>query len=240
VSFQGEGAHAGARHLFVRLSGCHLRCRYCDTPESLDRTAGFTVRAGVAAGTRSGGDRYHVNPVEANQAAEIIRQVAEEEGPIDAISITGGEPLMQPRFLVELLTHRLPAPVLLETSGQLPRPLVEVLPFIDIVSMDIKLPSNTGEAAFWAEHGEFLRLAAAKQTYVKILVDGESDALEIDRAVALLEDYPDIPVFLQPIVDASGAPTMAMDHLTRVYRQIRSRRNQVRVMPQMHKFLNIF
>src|SRR5437016_2506269 len=35
VSFQGEGAHAGRRQLFVRLGGCPLRCRYCDEPESL-------------------------------------------------------------------------------------------------------------------------------------------------------------------------------------------------------------
>ena len=35
VSFQGEGPHAGRRHLFVRFAGCPLRCRYCDTPESL-------------------------------------------------------------------------------------------------------------------------------------------------------------------------------------------------------------
>ena len=35
VSFQGEGLHAGRRQLFVRFAGCPLRCRYCDTPESL-------------------------------------------------------------------------------------------------------------------------------------------------------------------------------------------------------------
>ena len=35
VSFQGEGVHAGRRQLFVRFGGCPLRCRYCDTPESL-------------------------------------------------------------------------------------------------------------------------------------------------------------------------------------------------------------
>src|SRR5262249_61552631 len=35
VSLQGEGTHAGRRHLFVRFGGCPLRCRYCDTPESL-------------------------------------------------------------------------------------------------------------------------------------------------------------------------------------------------------------
>ncbi len=49
VSFQGEGLHVGRRHLFLRLSGCHLRCRYCDTPGSLTRSDHFCVRSQAGA-----------------------------------------------------------------------------------------------------------------------------------------------------------------------------------------------
>src|SRR6476620_8725923 len=45
VSFQGEGLYTGRRQLFLRLSGCHMRCRYCDTPGSLERSSHFQVYA---------------------------------------------------------------------------------------------------------------------------------------------------------------------------------------------------
>ena len=43
VSYQGEGAHVGRRHLFIRLAGCNLRCSYCDTSYALDPPARFRL-----------------------------------------------------------------------------------------------------------------------------------------------------------------------------------------------------
>src|SRR5215470_1951041 len=122
VSFQGEGVHAGRRHLFVRFAGCPLRCRWCDTPDSLLLVA-------------------EVGALRASSP------------PLHAMAVTGGEPLAQVEFLVAWLQGRGDdLPVLLETAGILPARLERVLPYVAIVSLDFKCPSNTGERARWDEH----------------------------------------------------------------------------------------
>ena len=67
----------------------------------------------------------------------------------------------------------------------LPESLRSVLPLVDVVSMDIKLPSNSGERAFWDQHARFLSIAGDK-AYVKVLVDAGTDLDDVDRAAALV------------------------------------------------------
>jgi 7-carboxy-7-deazaguanine synthase len=234
VSFQGEGAHVGRRHLFVRLAGCNLRCRYCDTPDSLERTTGYTIYG-------DGGAEIRPNPVSAADVAAMVTAILEREAPIDAIALTGGEPLTQADFLADLLrAGRFSVPVLLETNGVLPRRLREVLPMIDIVSMDIKPPSNTGEGVFWEEHAEFLDACRGKDVYVKILVDETTSDEDIVRAAALVAAVsPAVPVFIQPIVDRTAAPTIGFERLTQLYSVARRRLEGIRVLPQTHKLLGI-
>jgi len=231
VSFQGEGAHVGKRHLFVRLAGCHLRCVYCDTPDSLERTQELMLHSVL------GSTRYP-NPVAPTMVAKMVTALMEAEGPIDAISLTGGEPLNQSRFIVDLLsTANFAVPVLLETSGTLPKQLAEVLPYIDIVSMDLKLPSNTGEPPFWVEHAEFLRMSSSKDTYVKVLVDDTTSDEDLSRAFALLGSGPAVEVFLQPIMTAAGEVAVALSRLHQLHRMARALLPHVRMVPQTHKLL---
>jgi organic radical activating enzyme len=162
------------------------------------------------------------------------------EGPIDGTAITGGEPLLQPEYLGELLADaRWPRPRMLETSGTLPKQLEALLTVVDLVSMDLKLPSNTGEHSLWDVHRECLELGRGK-IYVKVLVDDETASDELERAVDLVREVaPEAPVFLQPITSHSGRVTLSASTLDRLYALARRHITDVRVVPQTHKVLGI-
>lgn len=232
VSFQGEGLYVGRRHLFLRFAGCPLRCRYCDTPGSLVATRDFFVR-GVDCETS------RPNPLTVADIAWAVDSLT-RDGPVDGVALTGGEPLAQPEFLLEILRlDAVPVPRLLETSGTLPANLEQVIELVDVVSMDLKLPSNTGETSFWGEHKRFLEVAGSK-AYVKILVDAGTDLADLAKAVDLVgETSPATPVFLQPISLRDGGIGIGARDLSRMYALARGRIEDVRVVPQTHKMMGI-
>jgi organic radical activating enzyme len=231
LSFQGEGVEAGRRQLFVRLAGCHLRCRYCDTPDALERVPAYHVFG------EDGTARQLPNPATVEAVLAEILPLLERETAVDGMSVTGGEPLLQADFIAELLADaRLPRPRLLETSGTMPESLRTVLPQVDVVSMDIKLPSNSGERGFWDQHARFLAVAGEK-AYVKILVDAGTDVAEVARAAELVGDG--AAIFLQPITGSNGRVDVDADHLRRFFAAARQHASDVRVLPQTHKMLAI-
>jgi 7-carboxy-7-deazaguanine synthase len=237
VSFQGEGPHAGRRHLFVRFGGCPLRCRYCDTPESLVPVAECRILG-------PDGARRRANPLAPADLAEIVSALAASAPPLAAIAVTGGEPLLQADFLEGWLGGRREAtPVLLETAGILPARLRRVLPWVAIVSLDFKCPSNTGERARWDEHEACLEAAvtASREVYVKLPVDEATHADEVERGARLLARLaPDAPLFLTPLTEpASSRLTISPAALERLHALASRLHRDVRVLPQLHKVLGI-
>lgn len=121
----------------------------------------------------------------------------------------------------------------------LPDRLASVLPWIDVVSMDVKLPSNTGEEPFWDEHARFLEMARGR-VYVKVLVDDQTRPAELERAAAVIQRIaPETPLFLQPISDPEGRITTDGPALEAFFRLARERLADVRISVQMHKLLSI-
>ena len=116
-SIQGESTHAGLPCVFVRLTGCNLRCSWCDSEY-----------------TFTGGHRMTME--------EIVEEV-EQLSPGGLVEITGGEPMLQEREVVPLMQRLLDDgyTVLLETSGE--RPL-ERVPKGVVKIVDVKCP-NSGE-----------------------------------------------------------------------------------------------
>ncbi len=133
-TLQGEGKLVGIPVLFIRTSGCNLRCTWttpggkvsiCDTPYA----------------------SHHPTEVEMMDTAAVVDLVRANLGPIRHVIISGGEPTLQPVPLVELARHlkkELKVHITLETNGVLFIP--ELAAFIDLFSISPKLKSSDPDA----------------------------------------------------------------------------------------------
>jgi 7-carboxy-7-deazaguanine synthase len=144
-SLQGESTYAGLTCVFVRLTGCNLRCSWCDSE--------YTFHGG--------------RKMSQDQVFEEVKRLSPNGG---LVEITGGEPMLQERELVPLMRQLLEAGyrVLLETSGE--RPL-ERVPAEVIKIVDVKCP-DSGEGETF--HMENLS-ALTSQDEVKFVVSSRSD-----------------------------------------------------------------
>lgn len=214
-SVQGEGPFTGEKQIFVRLAGCPLRCDYCDTPDSL---------------TVAGHSRLAVEDV-----LNEVRRLGRERS-VRTVSITGGEPLSQPRFL-EAFLPRLKSEgfrTYLETSGIHSDALEPLLRSIDVVAMDVKMPTAIGKPR-WEDHRQFLALAA-KKAFVKIVVTAATRIDEFQTAVELVaQAAPDAEFVIQPVTRQPQVEVPDPDQISAFFSAARARLRHVRVMPQQHK-----
>ena len=234
-SIQGEGLYVGCRQVFVRLAGCNISCRYCDTQESFSTQA--TARVEMQPGERN--FLQIPNPVIFEKLLEVVVKLC--QSPHHSVSITGGEPLLNPAAVRALAAVRQTgAKMFLETNGTLPTALESVMDDVDIISMDIKLPSAMRGKAFWQEHADFLHVAANKEVYVKVVLTGESTEEEFCRAIELVSAVDrGIPMVIQPVTPVNGISAVPVEKIQRWQALALGKLNMVRVIPQTHKLLGI-
>lgn len=236
---QGEGIHVGERHLFVRLAGCDFNCDYCDQPEAKKVPKHFTAEC--SAGRRD--FTKYPNPVDAGRAVVLIRTLWKDT-PHRLLALTGGEPLMQPKFLSALLPslRQDGIPVLLETNGSRPRELRMLLALFDVVSMDLKLRSATGRPFPRKKHEQFIGIAASAglSLYSKIVVTSKTSDKEITEAARLVARAgSEIPFVIQPLTSGrrrDGMPP-SPGQLLRLQEVAAEILQDVRVIPQTHKMI---
>jgi 7-carboxy-7-deazaguanine synthase len=188
-SIQGEGMLTGMPSVFVRASGCNLRCWFCDTPYTSWRPEG------------------HDLPVD-----EIIAQV--EEWDTEHVVITGGEPMLFAELIP--LCSRMRAigrHITIETAGTLYLPVA-----CDLMSISPKFASSAPPAtehSHWHRRHErerhrpavIRRLVTEYEYQVKFVID---TPLDLENVVTYLREFPEIDrdrVMLMP----QGTDPMQLD-----------------------------
>ena len=162
-SIQGEGSLAGVPSVFVRTSGCNLRCAWCDTPYTSWTPEGTELTL-----------EQILDEVRAHPARHVV--------------VTGGEPMIAPDIIA--LTERLRRAgyhITIETAGTVFAPVA-----CDLMSISPKLSNSTPEGRFAAQHERLriqpdvlLQLMERYEFQLKFVVEKPAD---MDEVRALVRD----------------------------------------------------
>lgn len=204
VSINGEGQHAGELAIFIRFAGCNLNCNYCDT-------------------------QWANQPdVECkSMTKEEIIELVQEAG-VRNVTLTGGEPLIQPgiRPLLEELGKVPELRIEIETNGS-----VDISPFAGlqkrpVFTLDYKLPGSGMEADMKPSNYQYL----TSEDTVKFVI---SDRADLERAEAIIEEY-----HMQKRCGLYFSPVFGrIEPAEIVEYMIEHRLNDVHLQLQMHKFI---
>lgn len=225
TSVEGEGILYGTKTLFVRLAGCPFTCFYCDTLESLP----------VDSGTE-----YSID-----DACRLIDKNLKDN--TFKVNFTGGDPLIQYQSVAKLAKYvqSKQIPTYLESSCFDSEKFNHVLPYIDFVKIEFK----TKDSEFVdSQHYDKLignalqclssSIRAKKITYIKIVVSNKTTSESIKNLVSMIFEKiskNDISGFI--IQPTYGIAEPSLDSLLDLYDIVCPHYNQVRVVPQLHKFI---
>ena len=210
-SIQGEGPYIGCKQVFVRFCNCNLKCNYCDTDFSSDE---------------------YFEDFSPKELADYISKFKN----FHSISLTGGEPLLSVEFLKDFLPLVSKYKIYLETNATLADKLAEVIDFVDIVAADIKLESATGIKDTLKYHKKFFEIAKNKECFAKIVFNKKITDYEIVECCNIASEY-GIDLFLQP--EMHDNETIDMNFAVEVLNKFLDRYQNTRLIPQVHKYMNI-
>jgi len=219
LSYQGEGPFTGSRQLFVRFYGCNLDCVYCDTNMKSYKT--FSKEA-------------------------LLSKILDFEDDYNEFTITGGEPLLYADFLyvfLPLFRKHKTSRVYLETNGTLPNGLCKIKDFIDVVAMDLKLPSSNNNAGeFWKEHKRFIKDASGKELIIKAVITDTTTIDDIKKMSNILSDTEkDMTIVLQPVTPIDGVVGEADEEMLSFFKGYLKNETgkEIGIIGQIHKQMGI-
>jgi 7-carboxy-7-deazaguanine synthase len=181
-SLQGEGSLLGVPSVFVRASGCNLRCSWCDTPYTSWQPEG-----------------------EERTLESILAEV--EQHPARHVVVTGGEPMIAPAIvpLTQVLRER-GRHITIETAGTVFQPVA-----CDLMSISPKLANSTPEGQ-WAKQHDRLRiqpeilqrLIAAYDYQLKFVIANPDDIAEVEDLLAALQADRDKVILMPEGINAAA------------------------------------
>ena len=209
-SVQGEGALVGVPSVFIRTSGCNLRCSWCDTPYT----------------------SWH--PEGEDLSIDQILARTNEYAAARHVVLTGGEPMIAPRIADLSNAFRDRAMhITFETAGTVYSPVV-----CDLMSISPKLSNSTPEGAFRVQHErlrmntEVLRRLTAEYDYqLKFVIASKTDLIEAQTVISSLNAPPG-KVMLMPEgtnVEVLGERSAWIAELCKLY--------GYRFSPRLHVYL---
>ncbi|RUM18083.1 7-carboxy-7-deazaguanine synthase QueE [Rhizobium vallis] len=221
-TIQGEGALIGLPTVFVRTGGCDYRCCWCDSLHAVDSAF-----------------RDQWIPMSTEAVWQEVKKLSGDK-PL-TVSLSGGNPAIQPLGPLIELGHSRGYRFALETQGSVARDWFRNL---DMLILSPKPPSS-GMSTDWEQVDDCLRLAAGgPEIALKIVVFDDADYAFAQLAG---ERYPYVPLFLQPGNHTPPPPDDAdarvdidgvMDRMHWLIEKVTADRwFSVRVLPQLHVLL---
>ena len=225
TSVEGEGILYGTKTMFVRLAGCPFTCFYCDTVDALPMDSG--------------------NEYEIKDACNLIDKNLEEN--TYKVNFTGGEPLVQAEGVLEMakFIKSKKIPTYLESSCYDSEKFSKVIPFIDFIKIEFKTP----EAKFVDDNHysklienalECLKISinSKKSTYIKIVVSAKTQLEDfknlLEKIFNIVSKKELCGFIIQPTY---GIAEPSLEQLLKFYDAVFPYYNEVRIVPQLHKFI---
>jgi organic radical activating enzyme len=240
-SIQGEGEYLGVMQVFLRMAGCSRKCVYCDSRDAAGKTRVCRFYDGDKV-------KELANPLRPGTVFSLVNTLLETPGKIHSLSITGGEPLEQPEFVTEFLRifRKTGIPVYLETNGLELSAIKMVKRFVDIIAMDIKLPSLCGGGDFFPIYKEVLRELSKKKFFCKVVVSSAADLSEFEESVSIVSEFDrSIPFVIQPatLLTDNNTNDFSLDMdpglMMKCYIKASRYMDNVKVIPQCHRLLGV-
>lgn len=224
TSIEGEGLFVGKKTLFIRFSGCHLKCRWCDTKYALPLDSGT---------------EYQIDEIE----DLIIRELQ----PFTyKVNFTGGEPLLQTDAVIKLadfIKKQTNLKTYIESSCFDSELFSKVLPYIDICKIefktdDSKVVENEVYDSLLLNEIKCLELAveSSKTTYIKIVVTNSTNLESFKNLVFNISKKIKPSDILGFIIQPShGVDQPTVNKLLDTYDIVQPMFPEVRIIPQLHK-----